>query len=267
MTLTPPLTAHCASIHSPDKIFVNLQQRRLLRLEENPTFLILYLNVNLKRHLVVVHHDDFDRRMVHIPVQVDHFVEEIQALQRPLTLSRNHVVENNANCLNENIFVAKLGPHVLLFDDRSIPEINKKHQNFFRYSRSVLEWSVAQNSTPIPLTVIPPEQNLIMIVKSLLTKSLGASRHLSLLATASTPPWTPTLSTSPWTSTPITLTQIRGGGFLAIHGNILLKNHRHKIHNKILISYNNKNKNRLLDSLVCFSSDIKEKDLSKVKED
>merc|ERR1712030_191735 len=109
------------------------------------------------------------------------------------------------------LHLKKLGPHVLLFDDRSIPEINKKHQNFFRCSRSVLEWSVAQNSTPIPLTVIPPEQNLIMIVKSLLTKSLGASRHLSLLATASTPPWTPT---------PTTLTQIRGGGFLAIHGNI-----------------------------------------------
>merc|ERR1712105_365990 len=140
----------------------NLQQRRLLRLEENPTFLILYLNVNLERHLVVVPHDDFDRRMIHIPVQVDHFVEEIQALQQPLTtLSRSHVMENSANCLDENVFVAKLGPHVLLFDDRSIPEINKKHQNFFRCSRSVLEWSVAQNSTPIPLTVIPPEQNLI----------------------------------------------------------------------------------------------------------
>ena len=66
-----------------------------MSLEENPTFLILYLNVNLEQHLVVVHHDDFDQKMVHIPVQVDHFVEEIQALQRPLTtLSRSHVVEN-----------------------------------------------------------------------------------------------------------------------------------------------------------------------------
>ena len=55
-----------------------------MSLEENPTFLILYLNVNLEQHLVVVHHDDFDQKMVHIPVQVDHFVEEIQALQRPL---------------------------------------------------------------------------------------------------------------------------------------------------------------------------------------
>ena len=133
-----------------------------MRLEENPTFLILYLNVNLERHLVVIHHDDFDRTMVHIPVQVNHFVEKIQTLQRPLTtLSRNHIVENNANCLDGNVFVAKLGPHVLLFDDRSIPEINKKHQNFFKCNRTILEWSVAQNSTPIPLTVIPPEQNLI----------------------------------------------------------------------------------------------------------
>merc|ERR1712030_189639 len=83
-------------------------------------------------------------------------------LQRPLTtLSRSHVVENSANCLDGNVFVAKLGPHVLLFDDRSIPEINKKHQNFFRCSRTVLEWSVTQNSTPISLTVVPPEQNLI----------------------------------------------------------------------------------------------------------